>query len=119
MLINRLKWLDLASSHTGLAKAYLAVVNTHCLSSFINVPIVVQHDWVSSIGMKKVVNIVIVTSIIVPVFMDLSFQFPITDFAHGPYNHCIGRFEVYFNPTHKDPFTPGKSDRFSYDFVIA
>ena len=73
----------------------------------------------SPLKMKKVVNIVIVTSIMVPIFMDLSFQFPITDFAHGPYNHCIGRFEVYFNPTHKDPFTPGKSDRFSYDFVIA
>jgi hypothetical protein len=71
--------------------------------------LVVKHEWVNSVGIKKVVNMIIVSSIILPIFMDLSFQFPITDYAHGPFNQCIGRFEVYFNPTHGDPFTPGKT----------
>ena len=41
-------------------------------------------------------------------------QFPISDIQHGPYNYCIGRFEVYFNPTHPDPVTPGRRERTSY-----
>jgi hypothetical protein len=69
---------------------------------------VVQDEWVKRFGMKKAVTGIILLSILVPLMMDLTFQFPIVDFVHGPYNHCIGRFEVYFNPLHPDPLTPGR-----------
>ena len=68
----------------------------------------VQHQWVKRFGMKNAVNRIIFLSIVGPLLMNLSLQFPISDFIHGPFNHCIGRFEVYFNPTHPDPLTPGR-----------
>ena len=51
-----------------------------------------------------------VLSIIIPMIMTISINYPISDFIHGPYHHCAGRFEVYFNPTHPDPFTPGRRE---------
>jgi hypothetical protein len=68
---------------------------------------VVQYSWVKFVGMKSVVNFVITLTVIVPMIMTLSVQFPISDFIHGPFNRCIGRFETFFNPMHPDPITPG------------
>ena len=42
--------------------------------------------------------------------MTIAVNDPISDFIHGPYNHCAGRFEVYFNPMHPDPITPGRRE---------
>jgi len=39
--------------------------------------------------------------------MTISLQYPISDYIHGSFNYCKGRFEVFFNPTHPDPITPG------------
>ena len=58
----------------------------------------------------RVVSVAIVLSIVIPVLMAMAVNYPISDFIHGPYNHCIGRFEVYFNPKHPDPFTPGRRE---------
>ena len=58
----------------------------------------------------RVVSVAIVLSIVIPVLMTMAVNYPISDFIHGPYNHCIGRFEVYFNPKHPDPFTPGRRE---------
>ena len=59
-------------------------------------------------GMRTVVNSLIVISVIVPLFMTVSVQFPISDTTHGPYQRCIGRFETEFKPLDPDPVTPGK-----------
>ena len=32
------------------------------------------------------------------------------DHIHGPFSFCQGRFEVFFNPTHPDPITPGRRE---------
>lgn len=69
---------------------------------------VVRHLWVKSKGMKKVVKLVILGSFVVPLLMTLSVQFPISDSVHGAFNRCIGRFEMFFNPQHPDPITPGR-----------
>ena len=71
---------------------------------------VVEHLWVKSKGLKTVVNYVIALTLILPLVMTVSVQFPISEFIHGPYQFCIGRFETYFNPTHPDPFTPGRRE---------
>jgi hypothetical protein len=71
---------------------------------------VVKHLWVKSVGMKTVVNYIIALTLILPLIMTISVQFPISEFIHGPFQFCIGRFETYFNPTHPDPFTPGRRD---------
>lgn len=42
--------------------------------------------------------------------MTIIMQYPVSDFAQGPYNFCIGRFEVYFNPLHPDSLTPGRRE---------
>ncbi len=69
---------------------------------------VVHSLRVKSIGMVNVVTTVIVLSILIPLLITLSMQYPVSDFIHGPLNHCIGRFEVYFNPYHLDTKTEGK-----------
>ena len=61
---------------------------------------VVRHSWVNKIGMKKVITLAIAFSILVPIMMTLSVQFPISETLHFPYHRCIGRFETYFNPLH-------------------
>jgi hypothetical protein len=33
----------------------------------------------------------------------LSTQFPVFDNSLGPFQQCIGRFEIYFNPQHEVP----------------
>lgn len=63
---------------------------------------------VKAIGTSLLINIVLALSILVPLFMTLSLQYPVSDFIHGAFNNCRGRFEVFFNPTHPDPITPGK-----------
>jgi hypothetical protein len=68
---------------------------------------VVHHGWAKSVGIKRVAYGSIVISLLIPLFMTVMVQYPIGDFIHGPFNHCIGRFEVYFDPKHPDPFTPG------------
>ena len=68
---------------------------------------VVQHSWVKYVGMKRVMNCVIALTIIISIAMTLSVQFPISDFVHGGFNRCIGRFEVFFDPMHPDAITPG------------
>ena len=59
-------------------------------------------------GTESVVNALILISIITPAFLITITRFPTFDFIHGPYNHCLGRFEVYFNPKHPDPITQGE-----------
>ncbi len=66
---------------------------------------VVHSMRVKAIGMTRVVNFVIILSIILPALMTISFQYPITDYIHWPYNNCKGRFEVYFNPDAQDEGT--------------
>ena len=68
---------------------------------------VVHHGWAKSMGIKQVAYNSIIISLLIPLFMTITVQFPIADFIHGPFNHCIGRFEVYFDPKHSDPLTPG------------
>jgi hypothetical protein len=68
---------------------------------------VVHSFRVKSIGMVNVVWTVIALSILFPLFITLSIQYPVSDFIHGPLNLCIGRFEVYFNPYHPDTKTEG------------
>ena len=68
---------------------------------------VVQHSWVKCKGMKTIVNRIIGLSVLVPVAMTISVQFPVSDYVHGPFNRCIGRFETFFDPFHPDPITPG------------
>lgn len=59
--------------------------------------------------MKKVVNYINALTILVPLFMTLSVQFPISENTHGPYQRCVGRFETEFKPFDPDPVTPGKN----------
>ena len=69
---------------------------------------VVKHDWVKKLGMKKVVNCIILITFIIPFLMTVFVQFPIFESIHFPYSRCMGRFETYFNPMHPDPITPGR-----------
>jgi hypothetical protein len=69
---------------------------------------VVQNKWLKTFGVNKVINTIIVFSILLPGMITFSVQFPVFDFSQGPFNYCLGRFEIYFNPKHSDPFTPGK-----------
>ena len=68
---------------------------------------VVHHGWAKSVGIKRVAYGSIALSLFIPMFMTIMVQYPVGDFIHGPFNHCLGRFEVYFDPKHPDPFTPG------------
>jgi len=68
---------------------------------------IVQHSWVKSNGVKPIVNAVIACTMLIPLVMSISVQFPISDSLHAPYSRCTGRFETYFNPTHPDPISPG------------
>ena len=61
---------------------------------------VVQHLWVRQTGMPKIVNYTIAFSVIIPIIMTLSVQFPYSENLHFAFNRCIGRFETYFNPLH-------------------
>jgi hypothetical protein len=54
------------------------------------------------------VNFSIFLSILIPMLMTVALSYPVDDSVHGPFNHCVGRFEVYFNPKHPDPITPGR-----------
>ena len=72
---------------------------------------VARTKWLRTFGVSKVINTIIVLSILFPVLITLAVQYPISDQPQGPFNYCIGRFEVYFSPKHEDPFTPG--DHFS------
>ena len=76
---------------------------------------VVHHGWARSVGIKRVVYQSIAISLLIPLFMTITVQFPIADFIHGPFYHCIGRFEVYFDPKHSDPFTPGIKHFYEYN----
>ena len=69
--------------------------------------IVANCHWTKLRGMDNLVNAVILISILGPVFMTLTLQYPVGDFIHGPFHLCTGRFEVYYDPTHPDPITPG------------
>jgi len=57
-------------------------------------------------GSERVFNLIMAASVVGPMALTLAIQFPVSDFAQGPFNFCLGRFEVYFNPTH-----PGKTKR--------
>ncbi len=72
--------------------------------------LVVHSIRVNKFGVNKIINIILILSLIIPFIMTLSVQYPISDYVHGPYNYCKGRFEVYFNPTHPDPMTPGRRE---------
>lgn len=66
----------------------------------------------SSRFMTRTINmwatIFIYMTLALSIFVTLTVQLPPSDFAQGPYNYCLGRFEVYFNPQHPDPITPGR-----------
>ena len=62
---------------------------------------------VKAYGMNRLVNTAVVLSVFIPLLMTLSLQYPVSDYIHGPFSICKGRFEVFFNPTHPDPITPG------------
>jgi hypothetical protein len=68
---------------------------------------IVCNNWTKWYGTNKLVNTILLLSFSVSLLMTLSLQFPVYDYVHGPFNYCRGRFEVLFNPTHSDPFTPG------------
>jgi hypothetical protein len=68
---------------------------------------VIQSSWTNRYGINKLINIIVILSLVVPFFMTISLQYPVSDYIHGPFNYCKGRFEVFFNPMHSDPFTPG------------
>jgi hypothetical protein len=69
---------------------------------------VAQNEWVTGNGVNYVVDRVLFWTFFTSFFVTLFSQFPVTDFKNGPYNHCIGRFEIYFDPKSMDPITPGK-----------
>ena len=71
---------------------------------------VVQSWWTKSFGIKKLANIMMAVSIIIPFTMTVALQYPISDYIHGSFNFCKGRFEVFFIPNHPDPWTPGRRD---------
>jgi hypothetical protein len=68
---------------------------------------VVQSGWTKRYGMSELINTIVFLSLAVPLFMTISLQYPVSDYIHGPFNYCKGRFEVFFNPMHSDPITPG------------
>jgi|LakMenEpi03Aug12_release.lakeMendotaPanAssembly.Ray.scaffolds.fasta_scaffold978142_1 hypothetical protein len=68
---------------------------------------VVQSSWTKRFGISKLINTIVFLSLAVPFYMTISLQYPVSYYAHGPLNYCKGRFEVFFNPMHSDPFTPG------------
>ena len=76
--------------------------------AFLRYLFVLEYYWVKSVGLRRVVNCVIVMTVIVPFVMAATVQFPISETLHGPYSRCMGRFETYFNPMHPDPITPGR-----------
>jgi hypothetical protein len=53
----------------------------------------------------------------VPMVVTFFIQFPVYDFTQAPFNHCIGRFEVYFDPKHKVSKISWTRSQ-SYDFFI-
>jgi len=67
----------------------------------------VQSNWVARKNVNFVVNKVLLWTFVFISLITLSSIFPVTDYKHGPYNHCIGRFEIYFDPKNMDPITPG------------
>ena len=71
---------------------------------------VVHAPRIKKFGIQKLVNIIVSLSILVPIFMTLSLQYPVSDYIHGPYSYCQGRFEVFFNPIHPDPITSGRRE---------
>ena len=73
---------------------------------------VVHSMKVKQFGMSRVVKIVVIISILLPAAVTISVQYPVSDFIHGPFNLCIGRFEVYFNPYHPDTITEGNKLRY-------
>ena len=99
----------------GLLPHFLQVfINIYCLLFPVSVALtrfafVVCGNWTKSFGINRLVNIVTALSFIIPAIMTLSLQFPAFDYIHFPFNYCLGRFEIVFNPTHHDPITPGTS----------
>jgi hypothetical protein len=78
---------------------------------------VVQSGWTKRYGMSELINTIVFLSLAVPLFMTISLQYPVSDYIHGPFNYCKGRFEVFFNPMHSDPITPGTVLIFSIMFL--
>ena len=68
---------------------------------------VVHSNWTNRFGINRLVNTIVLLSLVIPLFMTISLQYPVSDYIHGALNFCKGRFEVFFIPTHSDPFTPG------------
>jgi hypothetical protein len=58
-------------------------------------------------SVTKMHNIIVYGSYIIPAGMVFFLQFPLNDFNQASYYVCMGRFEVYFNPLHPDPISPG------------
>ncbi len=79
---------------------------------------VLHSDLVKAIGTEKLVNMIIIFSFVTAAILVGLTRFPILDFMHGPYNHCIGRFEVYFNPKHPDPITSGEKNNIKVFKII-
>jgi hypothetical protein len=90
-------------------------ISSYCLIFPLSVVIlryilVVHSIRIKKFGINKLVNTILILSLVIPIIMTLSLQYPVSDYVHGPYNYCKGRFEVYFNPTHPDAITPGRRE---------
>jgi len=51
-------------------------------------------QWAKYHGNDRVFNMILVASIVMPLSMTIAIQFPVSDFPQGPFNFCLGRFEV-------------------------
>jgi len=69
---------------------------------------VVLSSHANSRSIKRWAHIIIYMTPVLSLLVALTVQLPPSDFAQGPYSFCLGRFEVYFNPQHPDPVTPGR-----------
>lgn len=69
---------------------------------------VTQSYFLKPENKMKATKFISALAVILPVLVTLFTQFPIEDFPQGPYNFCLGRFEVYYNPLHNDTTTPGR-----------
>jgi len=61
-----------------------------------------------STTIDRISKALVFLTLLIPAGISIITQFPIDDYAQGPYNVCIGRFEVYFDPLNEDPVTPGR-----------
>lgn len=115
-------WFNYISKNNETFLMSLYRIYSYCFPMMITVLrylYVVHSMKVKQFGMFQVVKIFVIVSILFPAVVTISVQYPISDFIHGPFNLCIGRFEVYFNPYHPDTITEGNltKNQHNYNFI--